>query len=88
MQLIDQGRSTASAQALENRRNRKLAQPLQSRISKNHYDLALNVERQVSRQSGTRTKASSLGNRWDAFFVVEKIRAGRATDVERHGERA
>jgi len=88
VQLIGQGIPTAGAQALENGRNRKLAQPLQSRTSKNHYDLTLNVERQVSRLSGTRTKASSLGNRWDAFFVVEKFRAGRAADVAWHGERA
>ncbi|CEG52441.1 hypothetical protein PXNS11_250054 [Stutzerimonas xanthomarina] len=79
-----------------------MAQPLQSRTSKNHYDLTLNVERQVSRESGTRTKASSLGNRWDAFFVVEKFRAGRTAagtengheetqtgnDRQRHGRRA
>jgi len=75
-------------QPIEKWRIGKLAQPLQCEISKNHYDLTLNVERQVSRESGTRTKASSLGNRWDAFFVVEKFRAGRTAAVDWHGERA
>jgi len=85
---MDLGQRRSKRSSLKNRRVCKLAQPLQSRTSKNHYDLTLNVERQVSRESGTRTKASSLGNRWDAFFVIENFRAGRAADADWHGERA